>query len=228
MASGPWSISPPVRRSRWTSRRPSSRTLRVEPVTGPVGVTARWREPVKPSAIQEGSRHHRSAARSRRPGRSGRATSSSSTPVRFGPQAPNGCSEVTELVPSGLVPVGGLDDSTTPTTVTFPRMSRRPMPWSPNACRSARRRPSGPDGGSALRRARDHARDVRLGTGARGVETSAGRAALTPTTTVTHPLRGLGARSAGGGVRGGRLGRRRSASVLVSGSAWVASASASG
>ena len=164
---------------------PQLRTLRVEPVTGPVGVAARWREPVKPSAFKKDP--DITISRSVTP--SGTVGSGDLVTVRlrvrFGPQAPDGCSEVTELVPSGLVPVGGLadspyfDDSDVPDGVTLPyaQVAQRV-----SFCAEKTKRDRTAD-------LRYVARVITAGTYAWEPalvesKTSAGRAALTPTTTV--------------------------------------------
>ncbi len=84
------------------------RDLHVETIAGAVGVTTRWREPVKASTIKKD--REITVRRSIRPAgiRSGDLVIVDLS-VHFGPQAPLGCHEVTELVPSGLVVVGGLE-----------------------------------------------------------------------------------------------------------------------
>jgi hypothetical protein len=81
-------------------------TLAIEPLAGSVGVTTRWREPVRPDAFAADP--DVTIARSVRPGGTVKASDLVVVDLRvtFGAQAANGCREVTELVPSGLAPVG--------------------------------------------------------------------------------------------------------------------------
>jgi hypothetical protein len=84
-------------------------SLGVEPLTGTVGVTTDWREPVKASAFENDP--DITIRRSVSPG--GTIGSDDlvviDLRVRFGPKAPSGCHLVTDLVPSGLVAVGSLE-----------------------------------------------------------------------------------------------------------------------
>ncbi len=81
-------------------------TLAIDRLTGSVGVTTQWREPVLPTAFTADP--DLTIARSVHP--SGTVKSSDlvvvDLRVTFGAQAATGCREVTELVPSGLAPVG--------------------------------------------------------------------------------------------------------------------------
>jgi hypothetical protein len=80
--------------------------LRIESLKGVIGLTATWREPVAASAIKTDPDIR--IQRSRTPA----AVVDASDLVRvdisveFGPKAPTGCHQVTELVPSGLIALG--------------------------------------------------------------------------------------------------------------------------
>ena len=83
-------------------------TLKVERLAGSIGLATTWREAVRPAAFQPDP--DITMSRSVTPA----ATIASADLVRvdlhlkFGSQAAAGCQEVTELVPSGLAPVGML------------------------------------------------------------------------------------------------------------------------
>ena len=82
-------------------------TLSIEPVTGKIGVATSWREPVLPSAFKPDP--DVTISRSVKPSAVASADFVTvSLTVKFGRQAPNGWYQVTELVPSGLIPVGSL------------------------------------------------------------------------------------------------------------------------
>ena len=82
--------------------------LRLEPITGSTSVTTSWREPIIATALPVDP--DMTIARTVHPST---ATIKSADlvvvelKVAFGAQAAAGCREVTELVPSGLAPVGG-------------------------------------------------------------------------------------------------------------------------
>jgi hypothetical protein len=80
--------------------------LSFERLSGEVGVASTWREPVAATAFTPDP--DLTLRRSRTP--SGPVTAGTlvrvDLTVTFGPQAPAGCHQVSELVPSGLVPVG--------------------------------------------------------------------------------------------------------------------------
>ena len=81
-------------------------SLKIERITGSIGVTTTWREPIRPTALQPDP--DVTISRTVKPS----ATIASADlitvdlTVTFGPQAATGCHQVTELVPSGLTPVG--------------------------------------------------------------------------------------------------------------------------
>jgi hypothetical protein len=107
--------------------------------------------------------------------------------VTFGPQAPDGCHLVTELVPSGLTPVGVLDGWTDPETGEPPSDVAFPLDQVGQRVTFCAERPV--EGGDSAR-LRYVARVV--STGAYTWEpaivssrTAVDRAALTPATTVT-------------------------------------------
>lgn len=81
-------------------------SLAIQPLAGTMGVATTWREPVGASAFQPDP--DVTMTREVRP--SGAIANSDLVVVdlivTFGPQAAGGCHEVTELVPSGLTPVG--------------------------------------------------------------------------------------------------------------------------
>jgi hypothetical protein len=83
-------------------------SLKIDRLSGAIGVTSTWREPVRPAAFQADP--DVTLSRSVSPS----TTIGSSDLVRveltmkFGDQAAAGCHQVTELVPSGLAPVGSL------------------------------------------------------------------------------------------------------------------------
>jgi hypothetical protein len=81
----------------------------IEPISGQVGVTTNWREAVKPSAFTRDP----DITISRRISPSGTIGTAAlvtvDLTVRIGSKAPTGCHLVTDLVPSGLVPVGNLE-----------------------------------------------------------------------------------------------------------------------
>jgi hypothetical protein len=83
-------------------------SLTIEPISGSVGVTTSWRETIVPSALKPDP--DITIKRSVRPvGVVGSADLVTvDLTVTFGPQAAAGCHQVTELVPSGLTPVGSL------------------------------------------------------------------------------------------------------------------------
>ena len=84
-------------------------SLTIEPVSGQIGVTTRWQETVKPSAF--GNDPDITISRRMTPsGKIGAANLVTvDLTVRIGSKAPTGCHLVTDLVPSGLVPVGNLE-----------------------------------------------------------------------------------------------------------------------
>jgi hypothetical protein len=83
-------------------------SLTIERIAGSVGVTTSWHETIKPTALQPDP--DISISRSVRP--AGTVGSSDLVTVEltvtFGLQAAAGCHQVTDLVPSGLMPVGSL------------------------------------------------------------------------------------------------------------------------
>ena len=83
-------------------------SLTIDQIAGSVGVTTSWHETIKPAALQPDP--DISISRSVRP--VGRVSSSDLVTVEltvtFGLQAAAGCHQVTDLVPSGLTPVGSL------------------------------------------------------------------------------------------------------------------------
>ena len=91
-------------------------TLSIEPVEGAVGVTSSWREPVVATTFEKDP--DVTIERRVRPIGTVRARDLVAVDfmVSFGPQAPTGCHRVTDLVPSGLVPVGVLEDWMDPET----------------------------------------------------------------------------------------------------------------
>ena len=102
-------------------------SMKLEPLTGELGVTTTWQESVKPSSFTKDP----DLTISRRMTPSG--TIGTATLVRvdltvsLGAKASKGCHQVTDLVPSGLVPVGNLQgwidentDEGTPTGITYP------------------------------------------------------------------------------------------------------------
>lgn len=102
-------------------------SLDVEPLTGSIGVTTDWREPVKASAFRKDP----DITIRRKVSPAGTIGSDDlvvvDLRVRFGPKAPGGCHLVTDLVPSGLVPVGNVEgwrvaeeDGQPPQGYTFP------------------------------------------------------------------------------------------------------------
>jgi hypothetical protein len=86
-------------------------TLSIEPVEGAIGVTSSWREPVEATTFENDP----DVTIERRVGPSGIVRARDlvvvDLKVSFGPRAAAGCHRVTDLVPSGLVPVGLLEDS---------------------------------------------------------------------------------------------------------------------
>jgi hypothetical protein len=94
--------------------------LRIETLKGSIGLTSTWREPIGASTIKKDP--DISIRRSRSPAALVRTSDlvRIDLTVRFGPKAPTGCHLVTELVPSGLIPMGpmsswdGSDDGDVP------------------------------------------------------------------------------------------------------------------
>jgi uncharacterized protein YfaS (alpha-2-macroglobulin family) len=90
--------------------------LTIEQIAGSVGVTTSWQETILPAALRPDP--DITIVRSVRP----MATIGSADlvtvdlTVTFGPQAATGCHQVTELVPSGLTPVGSLASWVDPTS----------------------------------------------------------------------------------------------------------------
>jgi hypothetical protein len=80
--------------------------LRIETLKGSIGLTTTWREPVGASTIKKDP--DISVRRSRTPAAIVRTSDlvRIDLTVTFGPKAPAGCHLVTELVPSGLIPMG--------------------------------------------------------------------------------------------------------------------------
>ena len=102
-------------------------SLTIEPVTGQIGVTTSWQEAVKPSSFAKDP----DLTITRRMTPSGRIGAASlvrvDLTVTIGRKAPTGCHLVTDIVPSGLVPVGNLqgwidqsDETSAPTNVEYP------------------------------------------------------------------------------------------------------------
>jgi len=83
-------------------------SLTIERITGSVGVTTSWHETIKPTALRPDP--DISISRSVRPARTVGSANlvTVELTVTFGLQAAAGCHQVTELVPSGLTPVGSL------------------------------------------------------------------------------------------------------------------------
>ena len=83
-------------------------SLRIEQLGGSVGVTTSWHEPVQQESFEPDQ--DVSISRSMKP--STRIASADLVTVElvvtFGPQAASGCRQVTDLVPSGMTPVGSL------------------------------------------------------------------------------------------------------------------------
>jgi hypothetical protein len=95
-------------------------SLKIDRLTGSLGVASSWREPVRPAAFEADP--DVALTRSVRPA----ATIGTSDLVRvelkleFGSQAAAGCHQVTELVPSGLAPVGSLETWIDPDSEVVP------------------------------------------------------------------------------------------------------------
>lgn len=91
-------------------------TFSVEPVEGAIGVTSSWREPAKATTFEKDPDVR--IERRVRPSGAVRARDLVVVDlmVTFGPRAAAGCHRVTEVVPSGLVPVGVLEDWMDPET----------------------------------------------------------------------------------------------------------------
>ncbi len=85
------------------------RSLTIERISGSIGVTTSWHEPVKPSEFQP----DRDVSLTRTVTPTKTVASSDLVKVelvvKFGPLASAGCHQVTELVPSGLTPVSSLE-----------------------------------------------------------------------------------------------------------------------
>jgi hypothetical protein len=81
-------------------------SLTIERISGSIGVATSWREPIRPTALEPDP--DVTISRSVKPSTTiGSATLVTvSLTVTFGRQAAAGCHQVTELVPSGLTPVG--------------------------------------------------------------------------------------------------------------------------
>ena len=144
-------------------------TLSIEPVEGAVGVTSSWREPVAATTFEKDP--DVTIERRVRPIGTVRARDLVAVDfmVSFGPQAATGCHRVTDLVPSGLVPVGVLEDWMDPET------GERPRSHLPRGAGCSTRdllrheEPERRDGLAALCRQGDHCRDVTVGIGHRRV-----------------------------------------------------------
>ncbi|MGH2475377.1 MAG: hypothetical protein ACRDIL_08920, partial [Candidatus Limnocylindrales bacterium] len=95
-------------------------TLSIEPVSGRVGVTSSWREPVRADSV----RGDPDLTITRTVSPSGTIPAGALVTVdlmvEFGAQAPTGCYRVTDQVPSGLVSVGLLQGWTDPETGEMP------------------------------------------------------------------------------------------------------------
>jgi alpha-2-macroglobulin len=80
--------------------------LSIEPLAGSIGVASTWQEPIAPSTIKRDP--DITIRRSRTPAAVVRTSDlvRIDLTVRFGPKAPVGCHQVTDLVPSGLIPMG--------------------------------------------------------------------------------------------------------------------------
>ena len=107
--------------------QPQFASMKLEPLAGQLGVTTTWRETTKPSSFTKDP----DLTISRRMTPSGAIGTSTlvrvDLTVTLGPKAPKGCHQVTDLVPSGLVPVGNLEgwvdpntDEGGPTGITYP------------------------------------------------------------------------------------------------------------
>ena len=82
-------------------------TLTIEPITGTLGVTTTWQAPIAPTDVAADP--DMTLARTSRPATVGSGDLVVVTlDVTFDAQAAAGCHQVTELVPSGLTPVGSL------------------------------------------------------------------------------------------------------------------------
>ena len=106
---------------------PQFAALKLEPLTGQLGVTTSWQDPVKASSFAKDP----DITISRRITPSGTIGTAAlvtvDLTVKLGPKAPKGCHQVTDLVPSGLVPVGNLEgwvdpntDEGAPRGITYP------------------------------------------------------------------------------------------------------------
>lgn len=81
-------------------------SLTIERITGSIGVTTSWHEPIRPSALKPDPDVTISRVVKPSTKIAGADLVTVSLTVKFGPQAAAGCHQVTELVPSGLTPVG--------------------------------------------------------------------------------------------------------------------------
>jgi alpha-2-macroglobulin len=109
-----------------TVTRSQLATFSIERIDGAVGVTTSWREPVKATSFEDDP----DVKIERTVSPSGTVNGSDlvvvDLRVSFGPNAAKGCHRVTELVPSGLVPVGILRALVDPETgepvtgITYP------------------------------------------------------------------------------------------------------------
>jgi hypothetical protein len=84
--------------------------LRIEPLSGSIGVTSAWREPVDASTFTKDPdiTIHRAFSPAGTIGADDLVVVD--LRVRFGPKAPSGCHAVTDLLPSGLVAVGSTEE----------------------------------------------------------------------------------------------------------------------
>jgi uncharacterized protein YfaS (alpha-2-macroglobulin family) len=162
--------------------------LKVDRLTGSIGVATSWQEPVQPAAFEADPDVTL-----------GRAVSPPTTTIgtsdlvrveltlKFGSQAAAGCHQVTELVPSGLTPVGSLETWLDPNSETLPDPAVV-MPYDQSASRVFFC--VNPTPTQRVLYLRYYARVITPGTYAwepaiAESRSQEGRAALTPATTIT-------------------------------------------
>ncbi|MEP6638339.1 MAG: Ig-like domain-containing protein [Chloroflexota bacterium] len=162
----------------------------IESVSGQIGVTTSWQEAVKPSAFAEDP--DLTISRQITPGGTigTAALVVVDLTVHLGPKAPLGCHLVTDLVPSGLVPVGNLEGWVDPNNENAPRNATYPFAETGQRVSFCAERGSERGGTQSVAHLRYFARVVTAGTYAwepavAESRSEAGRAAITEASVVT-------------------------------------------
>jgi hypothetical protein len=114
---------------------PQLASLKIEPIAGSIGVATSWRDQIQPAAVQSDPDVTISRSVSPSMKLAGADLVTVLLSVKFGPQAASGCYQVTEIVPSGLTPVGLLAAWVDPNSEEPVQASQAIMPYDQSGSR---------------------------------------------------------------------------------------------